>query len=141
MNSEDRFNKLYDLFFTKESNFTKEEFFLNMALQEILNHYKNSSTSIKKLFEKNNDAEFILLENMFLEWNIEKTIRMKEKEKYKSILVWLMDNINDEENDFSGMITRAIGIFGSFLDCIKTKRKKNGTYEHNIMSYDWEAEY
>ena len=145
MEGKDRFEKLTDIFFTEPNNFTKEEFFLDLAIKEISNHYINSSKSIKNLFQKRkdcfNDGRTIMLENMFLEWNIEKTIRLKEKEKYKSILVWLMDNINDEENDFAGMIGRAVGLFGSILGCIKTEKTMNGNYKHKIMNYDWETEY
>ena len=48
---------------------------------------------------------------------------MKDKDKYKSILVWLMDNVDNNETDFNGMITRAVGLFGSILGCIKTTKK------------------
>ena len=71
----------------------------------------------------------------------EQKVRMKDKDKYKSILVWLMDNVDNNETDFNGMITRAVGLFGSILGCIKTTKTKSGEYNHEIMSYDWEAEY
>ena len=61
---------------------------------------------------------------MFLDDDrIEQKVRMKDKDKYKSILVWLMDNVDNNETDFNGMITRAVGLFGSILGCIKTTKK------------------
>ena len=44
------------------------------------------------------NAELLILQNMFLEDDrIEKKLKLKDKEKYNSILLWLMDN---EEDDF-----------------------------------------
>lgn len=70
---------------------------------------------------------------MFLDDDeIEEKIKMKEKEKYKSILIWLMDNLLEAKENYLDMICRAIGEFGSLLESIKTEKTKKGTYEHKI---------
>ena len=62
---------------------------------------------------------------MFLdEDRIEQKVRMKDKDKYKSILLWLI-----------------VRIFGSILDCIKSTKTSSGKYNPKITCYDWEAEY
>ena len=85
------------------------------------------------------NAELLILQNMFLEDDrIENKLKLKDKDKYKSFLLWFMDN---EEDDFEGMICRATALFGSLLDCVKTTKTKQGTYEHKIKCYEWEDKY
>ena len=146
MDNKEIFNKLLYCRCFPEKDLSISDNILKQTLEEIFDHYQNSNKTMKKLFETRYawdvDAEIILLQNMFLGENqIEQKVRMKDKEKYKSILLWLMDNVGNNEADFNGMIGRAVGLFGSILGCIKTTKSKSGKFNHDIMSYDWETEY
>lgn len=146
MDNKEVFNQLINCICLPEEELSNGQNLLKETLNEIFDQYKNSNKTMTKLFETRYawdvNAETILLQNMFLdEDRIEEKVRMKDKEKYKSILLWLMDNLDDDETYFFGMIGRAVGLFGSVLGCIKTKKSKNGSYKHNIMCNEWEAEY
>ena len=146
MDNKQIFNKLLHCMCFPEKDLSNADNVLKQTLEELFDYYQNSNKTMKKLFETRYgwdvSAENLLLQNMFLdEDRIEQKVRMKDKEKYKSILLWLMDNVDDDERDLVGMVGRAVGLFGSILDCIKTTKAKSGKYHHKIMCYDWEAEY
>lgn len=140
------FNQLLHCMFFPEEDLSKAQNILKETLNETFDQCKNSNKTMLKLFDTRYawdvNAEILLLQNIFLNADrIEEKVRMKDKEKHKSILLWLMDNLDDDETDFIGMIGRAVGLFGSVLGCIKTKKSKNGSYKHNIICNEWETEY
>lgn len=146
MEGKERFIKYLSLRCKRECNLSNEDNALKMAMYEVFEHYEETSKTISKLFKEregwDNDGHIVLLENLFLDDDkIEKKVRMKDKDKYRSILIWLMDNIDDTNTNIVGMISRAIGLFGSLLGSIKSKKTKKGTFEHRIMCHDWESEY
>lgn len=51
MEDKDRFNKLLDIFFTRESKLEKDEYLLRFVLVEIFEYYQSSSKSLSDLFE------------------------------------------------------------------------------------------
>ena len=145
MEGKDIFNKLIKVLSTPEDDLIKEDHLLSDTLQEIFDFYEQSSKTMTKMFETRYawdvDGRILVLQNMFLDEHlIETKIKLKEKHKFKSILMWLIDKINDPDFDYVSMIGRAVGVFGSILECIKTEKTKNGNYKHKVMNYDWEAE-
>lgn len=138
MDGKARFNKCIEALFILEDNLINKDKLLRLALEEIFYYYEHLNKTMEKLFKTRYawdvNAELLILQNMFLEDDrIEKKLKLKDKEKYKSIY--------NEEDDFEGMICRATALFGSLLDCVKTTKTKQGTYEHKIKCYEWEDEY
>lgn len=146
MEGKDRFNKYLSLRWTRECNLSNEDNTLKMAMREVLEHYEETNETISIMIKEREgwdvDGHIILLQNLFLDaGRIEQKIRMNDKDKYRSILIWLTDNVDDKDTNFVGMICRATGVFGSLLGSIKSKKTKNGPFEHKIMCNDCEAEY
>ena len=124
MKGKDIFNKLIKILSTPEDDLIREDHLLRDTLQEIFDFYEKSSKTMTKMFETRYawdvDGRILVLQNLFLDEHlIETKLKMKEKHKFKSILMWLIDKINDPDFDYVSMIGRAVGLFGSILGCIK----------------------
>lgn len=121
------FRKLIKVLSTPEADLIRGDHLLKGTLQEIFDFYEQSSKKMTKLFERKYaqdvDGRILILQNLFLHKQlIEFKLKMKQKQKYKSILIWLIDKINDTNHDYVSMIGRAVGVYGSILSSIRTEK-------------------
>ena len=137
--------KLTDILFKPNKDLDLKENMLKLAIEDAYFKYEINDNKMVKMKKEYDDfwIKIYIIRNLFLPHTVksEKQLFYNKCDIIKSKVIFLIDKFNDEEECYATKVNRALGMFnGSVLDCIKTKRKRNGTYEHKIMCYDWEAE-